>query len=53
MFTDVLIHGWDIAKATGQPTALDDGLLAECYALVQPREENYRKSAAFGGGNDV
>ncbi len=37
MFNDVLIHGWDIAKATGQDTTLDPELVEASYALYGPR----------------
>jgi uncharacterized protein (TIGR03086 family) len=50
MFTDVLIHGWDLAKATGQDATLDPGLVEVCYALAQAREARFRTSPAFGKG---
>ena len=34
--TDTLTHGWDLAKATGQPTDLSPDLAASVLADVQP-----------------
>jgi uncharacterized protein (TIGR03086 family) len=34
--TDTLAHGWDLAKATGQPTDLAPDLAAALLARVQP-----------------
>ena len=50
MFNDAFIHGWDLAKATGQDPTLDPELVAVCYDLAKKREERYRTSAAFGEG---
>jgi uncharacterized protein (TIGR03086 family) len=36
---EVLIHGWDIAVASGQPFACDPGLLAAAYQFVQSTAE--------------
>lgn len=33
-FMDTLVHGWDIAKGTGQDTSLDDGLATACLDIV-------------------
>jgi uncharacterized protein (TIGR03086 family) len=32
---DILVHGWDLAKATGQPTDLDDKLAAHVLAFAE------------------
>ena len=32
---DILVHGWDLAKATGQPGALDDALAAHVLAFAE------------------
>ena len=32
---DILVHGWDLAKATGQPADLDDALVAHALAFAQ------------------
>jgi uncharacterized protein (TIGR03086 family) len=52
-FMDTLIHTWDLAKATGQDTALDPGLVAACYDDYKPREEGLRASTAFGSHVEV
>ena len=36
---EVLIHGWDIAVASGQPFACDPGLLQAAYQFVQSTAE--------------
>jgi uncharacterized protein (TIGR03086 family) len=50
MFTDAFIHGWDLAKGTGQDATLDQELVETCYALAKAREERFRSSPAFGAG---
>ena len=47
MFTDVLIHAWDVAKATGQDTKLDPELVAASYAIMLPRQGQLPE-VAFG-----
>src|SRR5437764_10097804 len=47
-FVDVLIHGWDLAKATGQDTALPSDLVQACIEVVKPQEELLAGSGAFG-----
>ena len=32
---DVFAHGWDLAKATGQPTDLDSALAAQLLVIAQ------------------
>src|SRR5207249_5126323 len=41
-FIDVLIHGWDLAKATGQDTGLDPELVQVCWEVVEPQVELLR-----------
>jgi uncharacterized protein (TIGR03086 family) len=47
-FLDVLIHGWDVAKATGQDTTLDPELVEGCIAVVLPQAEMLAGSGMFG-----
>ena len=47
-FLDVLIHGWDLAAATGQSTDLDPQLVDACWAVLQPQLEPMQASGAFG-----
>ena len=46
-FLDVLIHGWDLAKATGQDTGLDPELVEACWRIVQAEAELFAGSGAF------
>jgi uncharacterized protein (TIGR03086 family) len=51
-FVDVLIHGWDLATATGQDATLDDGLVRACLEVVEPQAEMLRGSGMFGSRVD-
>jgi uncharacterized protein (TIGR03086 family) len=52
-FIDVLIHGWDLAIATGQDDALDPELVETCWAIVRPQLDVLQGSGAFGATVDV
>jgi uncharacterized protein (TIGR03086 family) len=45
---DHLVHGWDLAAATGQDRALDAGLVDAVGTWFQGREELYRGAGAVG-----
>ncbi|MEY2401450.1 MAG: hypothetical protein QOJ08_1561 [Ilumatobacteraceae bacterium] len=45
---DVLIHGWDLASATGQPAELDPQLVAACWDVVRPQLSLLQESGQFG-----
>jgi uncharacterized protein (TIGR03086 family) len=47
-FLDVLVHGWDLAVATGQDTRLDAGLVSACLDVVEPQLSMLQASGAFG-----
>ena len=52
-FIDVLIHGWDLAKATGQDTTLDPDLVAACFEVLEPQIDLLKASGMFGSNVDV
>jgi uncharacterized protein (TIGR03086 family) len=52
-FVDVLIHGWDLAVATGQDAALDAGLVDACAEVVQPQLGVLQTSGVFGSPVEV
>jgi len=49
---DHLIHGWDLAAATGGDTQLDPELVAEVAAWFVEREEMYRSGGAIAERTD-
>jgi uncharacterized protein (TIGR03086 family) len=46
-FIDAFIHGWDLAAATGQDTALDADVMQSCRQTLEPRLELFREARAF------
>lgn len=47
-FQDLLVHTWDLAKATGQNTKLPPDLVEADYAVAAPLRDRWRTSGAFG-----
>src|SRR5215471_10476071 len=47
-FIDVLIHGWDLAVATGQDAELDPALMQACREVIEPQLAAFRGAGAFG-----
>ncbi len=47
-FIDVLIHGHDLAVATGQDPALPPALVAPCWDVVEPQLAMLQGSGMFG-----
>jgi len=47
--TEIVIHGWDLAKATGQQLPIDQALVEEMLAETKPNfPPQARQSGAFG-----
>ena len=47
-FLDVLVHGWDIAKSTGQDTTLAPTLVDALWAVLEPQLTGLQSTGAFG-----
>jgi uncharacterized protein (TIGR03086 family) len=47
-FLDVLVHGWDLAAATGQDYTLDPDLMEPCRQIIEPQVEAFRSAGALG-----
>jgi uncharacterized protein (TIGR03086 family) len=47
-YIDVLVHGWDLAAATGQATDLDPQLVDACWQVLRPQLAPLQSSGAFG-----
>ena len=47
-FMEHLTHAWDLAKATGQDTALPADLVAECMQVVTPMDAMLRTPGVCG-----
>ncbi len=50
---DVLIHGWDVAKSTGQDTTLDPELVEALWVVLEPQLDALVASGAFGEAVEV
>ena len=46
-FADQLLHGWDLAKATGQDTTMPDGLAEAAYQMVHGRFTDEQRKGVF------
>jgi uncharacterized protein (TIGR03086 family) len=46
-FLDVLVHGWDLAVATGQDYALDPDLMQACTKIIEPQLDGFRSAGAL------
>jgi uncharacterized protein (TIGR03086 family) len=46
-FSDHLLHGWDVAKATGQDTTMPDGLAAVAYEMIHGRFTDEQRKGVF------
>lgn len=46
--TDVFLHTWDLARATGQDDRLDPQLCADLLAGMEPLDELLRSSGQYG-----
>lgn len=48
LFTDLLIHGWDLARAAGLDETLDPELVAACGEWFATWEDSYRAAGVIG-----
>ncbi len=48
LFTDHVIHAWDLARAIGDVDKLDPELVEVCYTQLKPIEEALKGSGAYG-----
>lgn len=48
LHADLLVHGWDLARATGDDERLDPEQVMACSAWFREREEIYRAGGAIG-----
>lgn len=50
---DVLVHTWDLARATGLDERLDPDEVGRLYAVMEPNDEMLRQGSAFGARVEV
>lgn len=46
-FSDLLLHGWDLAASTGQDATMPDGLAEAAYAMVHGRFTEDQRKGVF------
>lgn len=44
---DLVVHGWDLARAAGQDTTMDPELLHACWRTYEPMADEIRDSGVF------
>ncbi|WP_067486315.1 TIGR03086 family metal-binding protein [Actinomadura hibisca] len=45
---EVVVHGWDVARATGQPYRVSDDVVEACMGLFDPAAGEMPEGAPFG-----
>ncbi|KOV84962.1 TIGR03086 family metal-binding protein [Nocardia sp. NRRL S-836] len=50
---EVVLHGWDLARATGQPFEVDEGLLQVVHGFVSSIGPDNRDGSLFGPAVEV
>ena len=53
LFADLLVHGWDLATATGQDRPLDPDSGGACAVWFGPMAQAYREAGATGAKPDL
>lgn len=53
LFTDFVIHGWDLARAIDVDDTIDAGYAAAIYELMRPMEDEMKSWGVYGGKIDV
>jgi uncharacterized protein (TIGR03086 family) len=48
VFSDLVVHGWDLARAIGADERIDPDLVEACATWFAPMEEPYREAGAIG-----
>jgi uncharacterized protein (TIGR03086 family) len=48
LFMDLLVHGWDVARATGQDARLDPDLVQACLPIAEQLTTQFRSAGVFG-----
>jgi uncharacterized protein (TIGR03086 family) len=46
-FSDMLLHGWDLARATGQDATMPDGLPEAAYQMIHGRFTDEQRVGVF------
>ena len=46
-FSDALLHGWDLATATGQDATMPDGLAEAAYETIHGRFTDDQRKGVF------
>jgi len=52
-FADMLLHGWDLARATEQDSTMPDGLAAAAYSTIHGRFSDEQRIGVFKPAIDV